>query len=713
MSATISAVRDCARTLLLDCLRIDAFQGATPHVMLVVDRSPCVQQKALVEGYRQVMEELNGTLPHGAEAAAAAGSLYIPLDPSVSAPCGASGLTADAAAPPPVMSYSIAPFNAGTFMQDMQRLQAFLRLCGESADGNDANDPSPVSPLEFQQRFLEVAPYLLPLPADYADEELTRRNAADGALVASTPLSFSGSSDNDGKRVAEVCAALRSGGRRELLGFILIQRNAFQNELRQYRLRLALFNMGVRVAEHCHLESMSERADGLAAMGGAGCYREAIEDDQVYSYARSCAFPPRLAETLGKAIADSIDLQSWARDSGAAGGDALTSVPPPPAYRACIDNDAVWKLLKSGTLSWSGGGGGSDGDDDGTDSLETALRRPITGAGAPLRIVSRDLSGAAADEGHVLTFSGGMEDCLMNTGYYIAAEQPERNDVDTHRTRFPNHVEEGEEEEEVQPAAAAAGEEVRGRLKKKEYLALLKAQGKKPNKPSRADNDSDADERDENTRARPAAGCDVATGGCSGDGARSATASAAGNCIGNSIGGTFPIGEVISESFDLSQLNGTCRVFAYPGQFKQVTMAEPQPFEMTIKKGCVTAVGEGCPAEFVDLLSLVRQAEGGRCHVRELGIGLNPFTGRQHVLADVTSFERQWGVHLSLGQRHPLFVKQKARRNPDGSVAVGVTVEGPVLKRKAGKYHIDVFVDAARLEMGQLAVDFTKGVVVA
>lgn len=70
------------------------------------------------------------------------------------------------------------------------------------------------------------------------------------------------------------------------------------------------------------------------------------------------------------------------------------------------------------------------------------------------------------------------------------------------------------------------------------------------------------------------------------------------------------------------------------------------------------------------------------------------------------------GVHLSLGQRHPLFVKQAGKCNADGSVAEGVNVKGPVLKRKAGKYHIDIFVDAAALRMGELYVDFTRGIAV-
>ena len=55
MSATIRAARACASTLLFHSLRLHAFQGAVPHVLVVVDRVPCVQQKAVVEGYVQVL----------------------------------------------------------------------------------------------------------------------------------------------------------------------------------------------------------------------------------------------------------------------------------------------------------------------------------------------------------------------------------------------------------------------------------------------------------------------------------------------------------------------------------------------------------------------------------------------------------------------------------------------------------------------------------
>lgn len=631
MSATIAEARACARTLLFDSLRIHAFKGAIPHVMLVVDGIPCVQQKVLVEGYRQELEAFNGRGMNHNLQRTSAGDFFIPLTKGAATPCGSSGI----ADPNTRISYSVLPFRPQSFAEDMVHLQAFFRQCGSPTLPDGVIERSFE---RFKQSFAEVTPYLQPL------------SPVDGTT-------------------APVAEELWSGPSRELLGFILIQRNAFQNDLKQYRLRLQLFDMGTRVAEHCHLECMSVAADALAA---AGKFEAALQDDQVLSYARSCSFSPHVAECIARGLADSIDLFSWERKDLPS---APSAVPPPPSLMACLHSDALSSLFRRGAFQWEGQPASM------TDSeYKAAMAAPILGAGQPLRIVS-------TDPDHTLTFSGGMEDCLMNTGYYRAAADPMRNDAAAHRQRFPcqDSASRGKPAAE-ELAAADAAEAVHGRMKKKEYLAMLKQRGQKPNKRF---HDSDDDEVAANSGRHPA-----------------------GSSISSSIGGTFPIGEVISESFDLSQLNGSCQVFAYPDSFKQVAMATPASFVLTIEKGIVTHVSDNAPANFVDLLSLVRQTEGN-CYVRELGIGLNPFTGPAHVLSDVTSFERQWGVHLSLGQRHPLFVKQKSKHNADGSVAETVAIEGPVLKRKAGKFHIDVFVDAAQLQMGALTIDFARGVAVA
>ncbi|GET92551.1 hypothetical protein, conserved [Leishmania tarentolae] len=698
MAATIRAARACASTLLFHSLRLHAFRGALPHVLVVVDRVPCVLQKVVAEGYLQVLraygrqgaayltsnrdsvldaptEALSGTADDTGSLKCDHGKLFMSLEPGAEMPSGSAGFTPRilpslAANEPAPLSYSFMPFHSDDFLTHVKRLQRFFRHCGdghqqqrigqhetEAAAGDVSITPLPPAALStvwtpeyFKEEFEALCPLLGPLllpTGEVAEDDATGEQPRWRLLFDGPP--------------------------RELLGCVMVQENAFQNEMRHYRLRLSLFDLGIRVAEHCHLGIMSQRADRLASEGH---FKEALEDDQVYSYARSCAFRPEQAQCLARAIADSIDLYSWRRTSGTNGAAAQGH---PSSIAAALQSTELWSIFNSGALNVRAS---ATADDHTTTDVEAALREPIEGPGMPLLVVCRDAA-------KVLTYGGGMEDCLTNTGYYAAAYAPERNNVARHRERFPTAYREvngtdGVREKDEE--GAAANPPVHGRLKKKEYLAALKAKGQKPNKLL---HDAADDEDGAVSRSAPA-----------------------GSCISNSIGGTFPIGEVISESFDLSQLSGTCDVFAYPDVFKKVTMSRPAPFTMTLEKGVVAHVSDDAPKEFLDLLSLVRQVEG-KCYVRELGIGLNPYVGPAHVVSDVTTFERQWGIHLSLGQRHPLFVKQRDRRNADGSVVTGVHVDGPVLKRKAGKYHIDVFVDAAQLRIGDMfAVDFTKGIAV-
>ncbi|KAG5466627.1 hypothetical protein LSCM1_00792 [Leishmania martiniquensis] len=698
MSATIEAARACASTLLFHSLRLHAFRGALPHVLLVVDRVPCVQQKVLTEGYLQVLRAYgqqgaayftnnqNGELEAATDASVGAAKgyeppaspvieMFISLEPGTETPSGSAGFcvralppsfAADDAAP---LSYSLMPFCSDDFLCSVKRLQRFFRHCGDGQAQKQGEGQAAVA--GAGDAIATLPPRMAPSrvwTADSFKEEFEALCPLLGPLLSSKGEAVEGDPTGEQPR----WQALFNGPPRELLGCVLVQENAFQNEMRRYRLRLSLFDLGIRVAEHCHLGIMSQKADLLASEGR---FTEALEDDQVYSYARSCAFRPEEAQCLAKAIADSIDLHSWRR----AGGTSCAGQAPLASVRAALQSAELQAIFNPGALD---GCASATVDVHTATDVEVALREPIEGPGIPLVIVCRDAA-------KVLTYSGGMEDCLTNTGYYAAAYAPERNDVARHRERFQTVYNEGSGEDgegEADEEGAIATLPAHGRLKKREYLAMLKAKGQKPNKPH---SDGAGDEDGAVSRSAPA-----------------------GSCISNSIGGTFPIGEVISESFDLSQLNGMCDVFAYPDVFKKVTMSYPAPFTMTVERGVVTHISDEAPKEFLELLSLVRQVEG-KCYVRELGIGLNPYVGPAHVVSDVTTFERQWGIHLSLGQRHPLFAKQRERRNADGTTAAGVHVEGPVLKRKAGKYHIDVFVDAAQLRMGdRFAVDFTKGIAV-
>lgn len=166
-----------------------------------------------------------------------------------------------------------------------------------------------------------------------------------------------------------------------------------------------------------------------------------------------------------------------------------------------------------------------------------------------------------------------------------------------------------------------------------------------------------------------------------------------------SVGGTFPIGEVITELIDLGRLNGSANVFAFPSQEKKIVLS-PTPFRISIREGIVVDIASNAPKEFIDVISLIRQVEG-QAMIRELGIGINPFIGKTSPLSDVTAFERQRGVHLSVGKRHPLFIKTKNygdREPSDWKIAP--------LRRKDGTFHIDIFLDAQSISVKGRSVSF-------
>jgi len=134
------------------------------------------------------------------------------------------------------------------------------------------------------------------------------------------------------------------------------------------------------------------------------------------------------------------------------------------------------------------------------------------------------------------------------------------------------------------------------------------------------------------------------------------------------VGGTFPIGEVFTEAKDLRLVNGQAMVYAFAGEDHMVRIYEPFPVE--IKDGILSSPNG--PADFQKILALIQQDE--EVLVREFGLGINPALDKHHLLNDITAFERQTGLHLSLGAKHGIYPK-------------------PGLKRKEGRYHVDIFVD--------------------
>lgn len=141
----------------------------------------------------------------------------------------------------------------------------------------------------------------------------------------------------------------------------------------------------------------------------------------------------------------------------------------------------------------------------------------------------------------------------------------------------------------------------------------------------------------------------------------------------NNVGGTFPIGEVFTEATHLDRVNGEVRIYAFAGLDHLARIYEP--FRVTIENGILHPTDE-CPQDFLDILQLI--AEDEPVHVREFGLGMNPALSKEHLLSDVTSFERVTGLHLSLGGKHAIYKKPEFRKAP-------------------ARYHIDVFVDATEI----------------
>ncbi|MEK7453091.1 MAG: hypothetical protein AAB614_02540 [Patescibacteria group bacterium] len=134
------------------------------------------------------------------------------------------------------------------------------------------------------------------------------------------------------------------------------------------------------------------------------------------------------------------------------------------------------------------------------------------------------------------------------------------------------------------------------------------------------------------------------------------------------IGGTFPIGEVFTESKDFAKMNGSCMIYAYAGSDFCINMHEP--FRVDIKDGLIVGWAENTPESFVNIINIVKQYESPL--IREIGFGLNRAITREHYLQDITAFERIFGLHLSLGEKHSVYKKSD-------------------ITTHKSKFHIDIF----------------------
>jgi aminopeptidase len=149
------------------------------------------------------------------------------------------------------------------------------------------------------------------------------------------------------------------------------------------------------------------------------------------------------------------------------------------------------------------------------------------------------------------------------------------------------------------------------------------------------------------------------------------------------IGGTFPIGEVFSEPKKFDAVNGELMVWGYPNVLRFLEIADV-PFKITIEKGIITKIDQNAPTAFKKLWQLLVEAD--ETMIREFGLGLNKAMGRERPVIDVTAFERQQGLHISVGKKHTVYKKEGIPR------------------RAKSKFHIDLFIDVKKITIDDITV---------
>lgn len=148
------------------------------------------------------------------------------------------------------------------------------------------------------------------------------------------------------------------------------------------------------------------------------------------------------------------------------------------------------------------------------------------------------------------------------------------------------------------------------------------------------------------------------------------------------VGGQFPIGEVFSESRDLSAVHGSAGLHFF-GDRAFTVNRPPRPITLLVEGGRVRDARDATP-EFEAVLEAVR-ADEGEVWLRELGLGLNRALTPERVVDDIGTFERMCGVHLSLGAKHATYAK-------------------PEIRKRHARHHVDVFVDVTDVRIDGASV---------
>lgn len=142
------------------------------------------------------------------------------------------------------------------------------------------------------------------------------------------------------------------------------------------------------------------------------------------------------------------------------------------------------------------------------------------------------------------------------------------------------------------------------------------------------------------------------------------------------VGSLFPIGEVFSEARDLEAVHGRVKIYGFTDRSRRLNVPA-LPITMCVERGRVVD-SENSTEAFEQVLSAIRNDEGGQVWLRELGFGMNRAFSRERRVSDVGAFERVCGVHLSLGASHGVYKK-------------------PHLHPREARHHVDTFVVTDRV----------------
>ena len=154
------------------------------------------------------------------------------------------------------------------------------------------------------------------------------------------------------------------------------------------------------------------------------------------------------------------------------------------------------------------------------------------------------------------------------------------------------------------------------------------------------------------------------------------------------MGSFYPVGEIFTEPVDISKVNGTCQIFAFPNK-KFNTVIPDVPFHVEFKDG--TIISHTGPKEFQDIIELVQtENENKKVWIREMGFGLNRFLTKQKPLNFISAYERHEGYHISIGLKHGVF-RKKFKRDEQGN-------------KINQRFHIDMFVEVKEIKIDNATI---------